>query len=60
MGMRLGCLSIHRQVAIPFVQLMTLTLFALIIGAIFFQLGTDELGFTNRYDCVFVTGVIVG
>lgn len=34
------------------IQLMTVTLFALVIGALFFQLDTDELGFTNRYTCV--------
>jgi len=31
---------------------MTMTLFGLIIGVLFFQLDTDELGFTNRYVCV--------
>ena len=38
------------------IQLMTVTLFALIIGALFFQLDTDELGFTNRYVCLLLTG----
>jgi len=36
---------------------MTLTLFAIITGGIYFQLDTDELGVTNRYVCVCVTKV---
>ena len=48
-------LLLHCLFVIPFyvrIQLMTVTLFALVIGALFFQLDTDELGFTNRYVCL--------
>ena len=36
---------------------MTVTSFAIIIGGIYYQLDTDELGVTNRYVCVCVTKV---